>query len=82
MNYGILFERIQEPDFPSGYYYAHIPALGLTAHGLGVEGAREAARELVRQWIDEKRAQHEPIPAPSEVFFSTLELPDDAIQST
>jgi predicted RNase H-like HicB family nuclease len=82
MNYGILFERIQEPDFPSGYYYAHIPALGLTAHGLGVEGAREAARDLVRQWIDEKRAQHEPIPAPSEVFFSTLELPDDAIQST
>jgi predicted RNase H-like HicB family nuclease len=82
MNYGILFERIQEPDFPSAYYYAHIPALGLTAHGLGVEGAREAARDLVRQWIDEKRAQHEPIPAPSEVFFSTLELPDDAIQST
>ncbi len=81
MNYGILFERIDEKDFPSGHYYAHLPALGLTTHGLGVEGAREAARDLLRQWVAEKKAHHEAVPAPTEIFFSTLELPDDAVQS-
>ena len=81
MNYGILFERIVEPGFPSGHYYAHIPSLGLTTHGAGIEGARAAARELLAQWIAEKRANHEAVPAPGETFFSTLELGEDALQS-
>ena len=81
MNYGILFERIDEKDFPAGHYYAHVPALGLTTHGLGVEGAREAACDLLRQWVAEKRAHHEAVPPPTEFFFSTLELPDDGVQS-
>ena len=81
MNYGIVFERIDDEGFPSGHYYAHIPSLGLTTHGLGVEGAREAARDLLQQWIAEKRANHEPVPAPGELFFSTLELSEDALQS-
>jgi predicted RNase H-like HicB family nuclease len=80
MNYGILLERIEEADFPPGHYYAHIPSLGLSTHGLGVEGARAAARELAQLWIAEKRANHETVPAPSEIFFSTLELPEDALQ--
>lgn len=82
MNYGILFERIADEGFPSGHYYAHIPTLGLTTHGLGVEGAREAARDLVHQWIAEKRANHEPIPEARELFYSTLELAEDALQGT
>ncbi len=81
MHFGVLFEKIEGSDFPAGYYYAHIPALGLTTHGQGIEGAREAARDLVRLWIEEKRSQKETIPAPSEFFFSTLDLPDDALQS-
>ena len=81
MNYGILFERIDDADLPPGHYYAHVPSLGLTTHGLGIEGAREAARDLVQQWIAEKRASHEPVPAPSEFFYSTLDFPDDALQS-
>ncbi len=80
MNYGILFERIEEQDFPRGQYYAHIPSLGLTTHGLGIEGAREAARDLLQEWIAEKRANHESVPTPGEMFFSTLEVPD-ALQS-
>jgi predicted RNase H-like HicB family nuclease len=80
MHYGILFERIEEAGFPAGYYYAHIPSLGLTTHGLGVEGAREAARDLLRQWIAEKRANGESVPASGELFFSTLEFSDDALQ--
>lgn len=81
MTYGVLFERIEEPGFPEGYYYAHIPSLGLTTHGLGVEGAREAASDLLRLWIAEKRANNEPVPNSGELFFSTMELPEDAIQS-
>ena len=81
MNYGILFERIEDPDFPPGHYYAHIPSLGLTTQGLGVEGAREAARDLLQQWIAEKRANHESIPTPGALFFSTLELSEDALPS-
>jgi predicted RNase H-like HicB family nuclease len=81
MNYGILFERIADKEFPPGHYYAHIPSLGLTTHGLGLEGAREAARDLAQQWIAEKRANHEAVPAPGDLFFSTLELSEDALQS-
>ena len=81
MNYGILFERIADKEFLAGHYYAHIPSLGLTTHGLGLEGAREAARDLAQQWIAEKRANHEAVPAPGDLFFSTLELSEDALQS-
>ena len=79
MNYGILLERIQDSDFPQGCYYAHIPSLGLTTHGVGIEGAREAARDLLTEWIAEKRANHETVPAPGELLFSTLELSEDAL---
>lgn len=81
MNYGILFERIDDQELLPGHFYAHIPSVGLTTHGLGVEGAREAARDLLQQWIAEKRANHESVPAPRELFFSTLELSEDALQS-
>jgi predicted RNase H-like HicB family nuclease len=81
MNIGVLFERVQDKDFPSGHYYAHVPSLGLTTHGLGIEGARTAAADLVKLWLAEKKANHEAIPASSEILFSTLELPDDALQS-
>ena len=80
MNYGVLFEKVTEADFPPGYYYAHVPVLALTTHGLGIEGAREAARDLIRLWIAEKKTNGEPIPLPGECFFSTVEIPDDALQ--
>ena len=81
MNFGILFEKVTDKDFPAGYYYAHVPSLGLTTHGLGVDGARQAAADLLRLWLAERRANGEPIPACGETLFSTLELPEDALQS-
>jgi predicted RNase H-like HicB family nuclease len=42
MTYGILVEKTESADLPPGYYYAHVPALGLTTHGEGIEGARAA----------------------------------------
>jgi predicted RNase H-like HicB family nuclease len=81
MTYAILLERVEDEGFPPGYYYAHIPSLGLTTHGLGIAGARQAAGDLLQQWIAEKRAHHEPVPSASEFFFSTVEVPDNALQS-
>jgi predicted RNase H-like HicB family nuclease len=81
MNFAVMFEKVQDSGFPTGYYYAHIPSLNLTTHGLGIEGARTAATDLLQLWVAEKRANGETVAAPSEPLFSTLELPDDALQS-
>jgi predicted RNase H-like HicB family nuclease len=81
MNFGVLFEKVTEKDFPSGYFYAHVPSLGLTTHGLGIEGARAAAADLVKLWLAEKKANHEQLPTTSEILFSTLDIPEDALQS-
>lgn len=80
MNFGVLFERVQDAGYPPGYYYAHVPSLGLTTHGLGIDGARAAALDLVRLWLDEKKANGEPLPGTSEVLFSTLDISEDAVQ--
>ena len=81
MQYGVLFEKIEEPNFPSGYYYAHIPTLGLTTHGLGIDGAREAAADLIALWLAEKRANGEHVALPTELLYSTVEVDEDAVQS-
>jgi predicted RNase H-like HicB family nuclease len=75
MRYSVLFEPIQEPGF-EGFYYAHIPALDLTTHGQGVEGAMAAARELVEAWIAEKRANGEPVPVETTTLIGHIEVPD------
>jgi len=56
MTYSVVFERITNSSFPSGYYYAHIPALDLTTHGFGIEGAREASCDPVAIWLKEKHS--------------------------
>ncbi len=75
MSYLVVFEKITDQSFPPDYYYAHIPALGLTTHGLGIDGARQAANDLLQIWIAEKKANHEDIANP-EILVSTLELSD------
>jgi predicted RNase H-like HicB family nuclease len=55
MAYGILFEKTGTSELPPGYYYAHVPTLGLTTHGEGIEGARAAAEDLVKLWLAEKK---------------------------
>jgi len=81
MTYGILIEKIENGELPSGFYYAYIPALGLTTHGEGIEGARAAAEDLVKLWLAEKKAAGESIDSPSEFFFSTIEISESASQS-
>jgi len=80
MIYGILFEQIQDKDFPAGYYYAHITSLGLTTHGFGIEGAKEAAKDLICLWMAEKTANDEIFNISSELLYSTIEINENAIQ--
>ncbi len=76
INYTILYEKIDDPSFPPGYYYAYIPSLDLTTHGEGIEGAKKAAYDLVKLWIAEKRANGEPIKREVESFVSTIGIED------
>ncbi len=74
MRYPVMLERIPEKEGLPGYYYAHVPSLGLTTHGCGVEGALEAARELVALWNEEKRAQGESVTSAPEAILTTVEV--------
>ena len=56
MRYTVVLESTAEQD-QSGWYYAHIPALDLTTHGFGIEGASNAARDLVGGWLAELKAE-------------------------
>jgi len=70
MRYDVLVEPVEELEKMPGCYYAHVPALGITTHGHGVEGALAAARDLIRLWVDEKKAAGEsPAPALSSSGF-------------
>lgn len=78
MHYSIVIEPVNEPGFPPGYFYAHIPALDLTTHGEGIGGAKAAARDLICLWVAEKRARGEQVPLESESYFARVEI-DDAL---
>jgi len=78
MIYSIVYERVDDPSLPNEYYYAHIPALDLTTHGLGIDGAKAAATDLLTLWLEEKRANGENVPLELEAFFSKIEI-DDAV---
>jgi predicted RNase H-like HicB family nuclease len=77
MRYTIILEPTNEPDKP-GWYYAHVPALDLTTHGFGLEGAMEAARDLAAGWVAELRNHGEEVPIEKGAFVSHIEVPDDA----
>ena len=74
MRYAVMLERLPAEEGLPGYYYAHVPSLSLTTHGLGMEGALEAARDLVTLWNEEKRAHGELITTPSEAVLATVEV--------
>lgn len=80
MTYSIVLEKIKSNDFPTGYFYAHIPSLDLTTHGLGIEGAEQAAKDLLKLWLEEKKANGEEIKEESETYFSKIDI-EDALYS-
>jgi predicted RNase H-like HicB family nuclease len=56
MRYSVLLEPVEELENMPGCFYAHVPSLGITTHGQGMEGALEAARDLIQVWLDETGA--------------------------
>ena len=76
MQYSILIEAVTDSGFPAGYYCAHIPSLDLTTHGLGIEGAKAAARDLLTLWIEEKKARGETIVRETDSYFARIEIED------
>ena len=69
MNYPVIYERIDDDDFEAGYFYAHLPTLGLTTHGKGIDGAKEAALDLLKLWTND--TEHKKT---NEFMFATLEV--------
>lgn len=74
MRYSVLVEPVEESENMPGYFYAHVPSLGITTHGQGVESALEAARDLIHLWVDEKRAAGENPTSPRESLLATVEV--------
>jgi len=70
MKFGIVFEQVQDSDLPTGYYYAHVASLGLTTHGLGIEGAKIAVMDLIKLWIAEKISNGETVTPPKKSLYS------------
>ena len=74
MRYSVLVEPMEERENLPGFHYAHVPSLGITTHGDGVQGAIAAARDLIHLWVEEKRAAGEdPTPA-RESLLATVEV--------
>ena len=74
MQFSVVYEKVTDASFPKGFFYAHIPSLGITTHGLGIEGAKDAAMDLIKIWIEEKKANGEKIIEESDVFYSKVEI--------
>jgi predicted RNase H-like HicB family nuclease len=79
MRYTVVLEAMQEPEH-EGWYYAHIPTLDLTTHGVGVDGALSAAADLIQGWIAERRANGEPVPTEARTLVAQVEV-DDALHA-
>ncbi len=76
MKFGIVFEQVEDSSLPVDYYYAHVPALGLTTHGLGIAGAKKAAIDLIKLWIAEKLSNGEAVVEAKESLYSVVEIED------
>ena len=74
MKFAVALEAIPESENMPGYFYAHVPSLGLTTHGLGTSGALEAAKDLVKIWLEEKRAHREKTRPCGELVLTSIEV--------
>jgi len=52
----------------------------LTTHGEGIEGALQAAQELVEAWVAEKRAHGEEIPRERRSVIAQTEVADAVLR--
>lgn len=74
MRYAVMLEQLTDCESMPGYFYAHVPSLGLTTHGQGLEGALDAARDLVSLWVEEKREHGDEIRVQADAVLATVEV--------
>jgi predicted RNase H-like HicB family nuclease len=74
MKYAVALEAVPQSENMPGYFYAHIPSLGLTTHGLGSSGALEAAKDLVKLWREEKKVHQEETRPAGDLVLATIEV--------
>jgi len=74
MKYAVALEAVPRSENMPGYFYAHVPSLGLTTHGLGENGALEAAKDLVKLWLEEKKVHQEETRPAGELVLATIEV--------
>jgi predicted RNase H-like HicB family nuclease len=74
MRYSLLVEPVEAAECMPGFYYAHVPSLGITTHGEGIEGAIAAARDLIQLWVEEKRQAGEEPAGARESLLATVEV--------
>ncbi|HEX4086135.1 MAG TPA: type II toxin-antitoxin system HicB family antitoxin [Chthoniobacteraceae bacterium] len=74
MRYSVVVEPVEDLENMPGWFYAHVPSLGVTTHGEGIEGALGAARDLIHLWVDEKKAAGESIAPTRESVLATVEV--------
>ena len=74
MKYAVALEAVPESENMAGYFYAHVPSLGLTTHGLGTAGALAAAKELVKLWLEEKKIHQEETRPAGQLVLATIEV--------
>lgn len=55
MRCSVLVEPVEPSESMPGRYSAHVPSLGITTRGSGMEGAIAAARDLIHPWVEDKR---------------------------
>ena len=70
----MALEAIPQSENMPGYFYAHVPSLGLTTHGFGEKGALEAAKDLVKLWLEEKKVHQEETRPAGELVLATIEV--------
>lgn len=74
MKYAVALEPVPDSESMAGYFYAHVPSLGLTTHGLGTAGALAAAKDLVKLWLEEKHYHREEVQSAQEMILATIEV--------
>ena len=68
MTYQAIFERADD-----GTIWAYVPELpGALGSGDSIEEARESIAEAARLWLEEERADGEPVPKPT--IIGTLSM--------
>ena len=55
--YSVIYEKVNDPSFLPGYYYAYVPAADITTYGLGIE----AAGEGVKNWRKKANKEEDPV---------------------